>query len=180
MLYSFFFFFVSLLFFYYFYVFILFAIQFFALSVSFRFPIFIIIIILSMFLYYTFNFLLQVASEYFYLIGFVNFCNYFLITLFFFNVFQSPQPNLRRADQYNSLPRQKILENHELNRLPEVAGRGIAFGKGLTSLITLKTEKSYSAPNLGDGNFFMSFLFFQDCSWILELPTYKAKMTFLM
>ncbi|KAK6620463.1 hypothetical protein RUM44_006864 [Polyplax serrata] len=60
----------------------------------------------------------------------------------------SPQP--RSMDHYSSLPRQKILESKELNLLPETTGRVSASGKGLTSLITLKSEKSYSAPNLAE------------------------------
>lgn len=68
--------------------------------------------------------------------------------------FQTPQPNIRRGmDQYNSLPRQKLIESEQLSQLVDVHRKGVAFGKGKMSLITLKSEKSYSAPNLGDGNF---------------------------
>ena len=67
-------------------------------------------------------------------------------------------------DQYNSLPRQKLIESDQLSHMVDVHRKGVAFGKGKTSLITLKSEKSYSAPNLGDGNFLLLRLYYVDDS----------------
>ncbi|KAL0268157.1 UNVERIFIED_CONTAM: hypothetical protein PYX00_010209 [Menopon gallinae] len=63
----------------------------------------------------------------------------------------TPQPNIRRSmDHYSSLPRQKLLEKEQLTPLADIHRKGVAFGKAKSSLITLKSEKSYSAPNLAE------------------------------